>query len=425
MEQKSVNSEACVGLIYNDMMTKHEPPSKSKHNEIPARITKIWERLEEILDRCSVTKQVHGDDDVLALVHTQKHIKYIESVNSNTCRTKKFKEEFGEDMYFNEYSASSAKMAAHCAVKAADQVACGEVKSAFAVVRPPGHHATRDESMGFCLFNNVAIAASYLLKKRGNKVKKILIVDWDVHHGNGTQEVFYEDDRVLFFSVHRYEPGSYPLSDAGSYRMRGKGRGLGFNINVPLEEKGAGNADYLAIWDHILIPVARKYEPDVVIVSSGFDAATGDPIGDCRVTSKGFGVLLSKLKEFAEGRIVMVLEGGYNVKYIPECALACVKELLKSQKYNISPKDVPLESTILMIKMVREALCEYWPVLGEIVPALQKISPMMISSRSHMRDISEVEEEIMQQTQKLASLAISLGKEKSAAESSDATEKEK
>ncbi|KAK1405207.1 Histone deacetylase [Heracleum sosnowskyi] len=133
----------------------------------------------------------------------------------------------------------------------------------------------------------------------------------------------------------RYEHGFYPHSDDRSFEKIGKGRGLGFNINVPLPGKGADNADYLVVWEHILIPVARKYKPNLVIISADFDAATDDPLGGFRINSKDFGHLLSKLKEFAEGKILMVLEGGYNVKYIPDCALACVEELLKDPK--ISP----------------------------------------------------------------------------------------
>ncbi|KAK1405206.1 hypothetical protein POM88_004815 [Heracleum sosnowskyi] len=143
-------------------------------------------------------------------------------------------------------------------------------------------------------------------------IKRILIVDCDVHHGNGTQEVFYDDDSVSFFSVHRYEPGFYPHSDDGSFEKIGKGRGLGFNINVPFPGKSAGNADYLAVWEHILIPVAWKYKPNLVI-----------------------------LKELAGGKILVVLEGGYNVNYIPDCVLACVEELLEDPKVHQTFKRCP------------------------------------------------------------------------------------
>ncbi|XP_057802035.1 histone deacetylase 18-like isoform X2 [Salvia miltiorrhiza] len=222
--------------------------------------------------------------------------------------------------------------------------------------------------MGFCLYNNVAIAASYLLNERQELgINKILIVDWDVHHGNGTQNMFYKDPRVLVFSVHRHDFGTfYPSGNGGSYIMTGEGEGAGHNINVPWEHGQCGDADYLAVWDHILIPVAKEFKPDIIIISAGFDAAKGDPLGECCVSPNGYSVMLHKLMEFAGGKIVMALEGGYNLNSTASSALACVEALLHNKPPNVVSEARPFASTWRVIQQVCGVLRPYWPVLARI-----------------------------------------------------------
>ncbi|KAG2305569.1 hypothetical protein Bca52824_034220 [Brassica carinata] len=207
-------------------------------------------------------------------------------------------------IYLNGSSSEAAYLSAGSVVEVAEKVAKGELDRGFTIVRPPGHHAEEDEAMGFCLFNNVAVAASYLLNERPELgIRRILIADWDVHHGNGTQKMFWKDPHVLVFSAHRHGGGSfYPTGDDGDYDKVGEGPG-----------EGKMYADYLAVWDHILIPVTKEFKPDIILLSAGFDAATGDPLGSCLVTPYGYSVMLKKLMEFAQGKIVMALEGGYNL----------------------------------------------------------------------------------------------------------------
>ncbi len=209
---------------------------------------------------------------------------------------------------------------------AIDAVMGGEIRNAFCAVRPPGHHALKDRAMGFCLFNNVAIAARHIQK--GHKLAKVLIVDWDVHHGNGTQAAFYEDPTVFYFSVHQspFYPGT------GSAEEKGRGKGLGFTCNVPLPA-GCGDAEYRRAFEEKLKPAAAGFEPDFVLVSAGFDAAQGDLLGRMKVTPSGYAELTRRVKaiaaRFSRNRLVSVLEGGYNLQALAASAEAHVRELME------------------------------------------------------------------------------------------------
>ncbi|KAI7985344.1 Histone deacetylase 5 [Camellia lanceoleosa] len=244
--------------------------------------------------------------------------------------------------------------------------------------------------MGFCLYNNVAVATSFLLNERQELgINKVLIVDWDVHHGNGTQKMFWKDPRVLFFSVHRHEFGSfYPASDDGSHIMVGEGPGAGYNINVPWENGRCGDADYLAVWDHVLIPIAKEFRPDIIIISAGFDAAIGDPLGGCCVTPCGYAILLKKLMEFAQGKIVMALEGGYNLDSLANSVLACVEVLLEDKPIIGLSEAYPFQSTWRVIQSVREELCTFWSILkGELPKKLTSRKTPLIQISSSDSDV--------------------------------------
>ncbi|XP_028797957.1 histone deacetylase 5 isoform X2 [Neltuma alba] len=367
-----------VGLLYDERMCKHYTPDNDYHPENPDRIRAIWKKLQNagIPERCVVLDAKEAEDRYLLSVHSKNHVKLIKKISSKQFNSRRNRIASKlSSIYFNEGSSEAAYLAAGSVVEVVEKVAKGELNSAVAIVRPPGHHAEHDEAMGFCLFNNVAVASSYLLDERPELgVKKILIVDWDVHHGNGTQKTFWNDSRVLFFSVHRHEFGSfYPANDDGFYTMIGEGPGAGFNVNVPWENGRCGDADYLAVWDHILVPVAKEFNPDIIIVSAGFDAAVGDPLGGCRVTPYGYSVMLEKLMNFAQG---------------------------SSEAY-------PFESTWHVIQAVRQQLSPFWPTLASKLPEtlICQIAPpphtLISSSESETEDdkgpkISENLEELLQ-----------------------------
>ena len=220
-----------------------------------------------------------------------------------------------------------AKLSTGGVLRIADAVVTGTVKNAFAMVRPPGHHATQNRSMGFCLFNNIAIAARYLQREHG--VGKVAIVDWDVHHGNGTQDIFYEDETVFFFSIH--QSPLYPGTGSSYERGNGKSRGTTLNIPVPA---GSGDDEYAAVFTDVLIPALKDFSPEVILISAGFDAHYLDPLAGTELTADGFSTLTDLILELAEetasGRVVSALEGGYSLEGVSESVVAHVERLAKN-----------------------------------------------------------------------------------------------
>jgi acetoin utilization deacetylase AcuC-like enzyme len=209
-------------------------------------------------------------------------------------------------------------------LQALDAVINGSVVNAFCLVRPPGHRATAERGMGFCIFNNVALAARYAQKKYN--IRKVLIVDWDLHHGNGTQEIFYDDDTVFCFSTHQY-----PLySGTGAAEETGRGQGLGFNLNCPVPP-GAGRKEILEAFEEKLVPAMRSFQPNLVLVSAGFDARLGDPLGKLALTDQDFadltGIVLAIAHKYAHDRLVSVLEGGYELEGLGQAVAAHIRKL--------------------------------------------------------------------------------------------------
>ena len=228
------------------------------------------------------------------------------------------------DTHTSPKSYEAAKLAVGGLLESIDGVMNGEIDNSFAFVRPPGHHAESDRGMGFCLFNNVAVGARYAIEKYS--LERILIVDWDLHHGNGTQNAFYNDPKVLYFSTHQfpYYPGT------GSFHETGAGDGKGFTVNVPLSG-GQGDGDYARIFERILKPICLQLQPRFILVSAGFDIYFRDPLGAMKITPKGFARLTKILLEIAdrncEGKIAFVLEGGYHLEGLKESVKAVLKEL--------------------------------------------------------------------------------------------------
>jgi acetoin utilization deacetylase AcuC-like enzyme len=260
----------------------------------------------------------HASTDELLLCHGADYVTMVE-------RTKSLEHaDFDPDTHTSTDTWETATLAVGGVLTAVDAVFDGEAQNAFAVVRPPGHHALPERAMGFCFFNNVAIAAAYLVRVRG--LQRVLILDWDVHHGNGTQEIFYESPQVLYMSTHQFPfyPGTGRLDEIGA------GAGTGFTVNVPLPAM-FGDNEYLRVFDDLLMPIARQFNPEFILISSGFDCHYRDPLGGMRVTEGGFVAMTHRLKRLAaeccSGKIVAALEGGYDLRALADSGRAVLEEL--------------------------------------------------------------------------------------------------
>ena len=270
------------------------------------------------------------------------------------------------DVPFSRGTEKAARVAAGSSIEATQWVVEGKVTNAVALVRPPGHHADRCHCTGFCYYNNVACAAKAALQMGAQRV---MILDWDVHHGNGIADVFYADPRVLYVSIHRLEPGYYP--ETGEPDEVGAGAGQGFNVNVGLRGKGMGNVDYLAIFERIVQPLGREFAPDIVLVAAGFDCARGDPLGEMNVTPPGFAHMVARLQLHVSRRIVVVLEGGYD----PANIAKGLQQVLVALQLHALPKiRAATESSFLVVEeATRAAIREttlahrpYWASLRDL-----------------------------------------------------------
>ena len=292
-----------VALVTNPNHRNHNQPG---HPEHPERVDFTLEYLGKIglLPMLERMQAVPVEKERLHAVHGGRYIEHVREIDASGGG------QLGSDTYIAPGSYDAALTAAGGLVSLIEAIATGSVDRGFALVRPPGHHALRDAGMGFCIFNNVAIAAKAALEEMG--LQRVLIVDWDVHHGNGTQNIFYSENRVLYFSTHQYP--YYPGS--GHWREIGSGRGEGYTLNVPLPE-GVGDAGFRQVWQDILWPAAEAFKPDLVLVSAGYDAHWADPLAGLTLSLEGYSFLARQTvriaEAFAKGRIAVTLEGGYHL----------------------------------------------------------------------------------------------------------------
>jgi acetoin utilization deacetylase AcuC-like enzyme len=309
-----------TGLVADSRVTNHNPGSG--HPEQPARYATIIDRLQDtgVLSELMRIDARSATDDDLALVHTRDYIALVEREVAQGRRQLST-----GDTDLSLYSLESARLAAGSVVAATDAVFSGQVQNAFCVVRPPGHHASAVVGMGFCLFNNVAIGARYAQTRYG--AERILIADWDVHHGNGTQDIFYRDGSVLFFSTHQspWYPGTGVASE------RGEGQGAGKTINCPFPA-GTSAPEILGAFQAILLPAAREFHPDCIFLSAGFDSRIDDPLGQFLLSDDDFAHLTRLMTDLAaelcSARMISVLEGGYNLNGLALAAEAHVRALM-------------------------------------------------------------------------------------------------
>jgi acetoin utilization deacetylase AcuC-like enzyme len=306
-----------TALLLDDYLTRHV--TELGHPECPERLVAIRKALESFTDVVLLPSR-RADLAEVSLCH---RLPYIEGVLSLIAAGET--ELAGGDVSVCPESGEVALHAVGGVIDAVDAVLSARAKNAFCAVRPPGHHARPAAAMGFCLFNNVAIATRYAQRKHA--VQRVAIVDWDVHHGNGTQEIFYSDGSVLFFSTHQWPwyPGT------GHTTETGEGQGLGLTINCPLPA-GSGREEVMKAFRRQLLPALNKYQPELLIISAGFDSRAGDPLGQFLLTDQDFADLTDLLLDFAagvcEGRLVSVLEGGYNLDGLRKAVTSHVARLV-------------------------------------------------------------------------------------------------
>jgi len=296
-------------VFYDPAMLRHEPPDD--HPESAKRLDAVMatvRRLERE-GRLSVTAPKPATDDDILLVHSADYVKKVRAEIAAGRRTLST-----GDTELSPGSLGAALAAAGTVVSAVDAVMAGRTRTAFCAVRPPGHHASQGRGMGFCVFNNIAVGARHARRRHG--VDRILIADWDVHHGNGTQEVFWSDGAVLFFDVHQHP--WYPGTGSADEKGDGKGRGLIVNNPFPA---GSGRQEVLGVFRDVLVPLADRFKPQLVMISAGFDSRAGDPLGRFTLSDQDFAdltdVVLGIARQHAGGRIVSVLEGGYSLEGLP------------------------------------------------------------------------------------------------------------
>jgi acetoin utilization deacetylase AcuC-like enzyme len=285
-------------------------------------------------------------------IHSRAYVQFLEGTSGGEPVT------MDPDTSTSPATYATALLAAGGGIEAVDAIMDGKVRNAFALVRPPGHHAEPSRAMGFCFFNNTAIAAEHLIRVRG--LRRILIVDWDIHHGNGTQDAFYSRNDVLYFSTH--QTPLYP--GTGGIQEIGEGPGKGFNLNISLGP-GKDEEDFLWIFQNVLLPVAARFKPEFILVSAGFDIALGDPLGRMSVGRAGFGWLAAELLKAAEatagGRLALFLEGGYDLQTLKEGVLDVLLRLAGVE--TAPPPQARLsEPLALEIRPAMAVVKKYWAV---------------------------------------------------------------
>jgi len=311
-----------VGLIYDPIYLEHDTGT---HVENAQRLASTMSLIKErgLKDKLILLPPRPASIEEISLVHARGYISHVES------QAKEGGGWLDADTVISPASYQVALYAAGGVLKAIEAVIAGDVDSAFALVRPPGHHATCWQAMGFCLFNNVAIATKFALANFN--LNRILIVDFDVHHGNGTQEAFYTDSHVLYFSTHQYP--FYPGS--GSSNEIGAGKGEGTTVNVPLLA-GCGDDEYLQVFSEILSPVAERFQPQLILVSAGYDIHWADDLAQMQVSVTGIARMVEIIKKLADkfclGRLIFSLEGGYHPQALPSSMTATLDVLLGNRQ---------------------------------------------------------------------------------------------
>lgn len=405
-----------TGCCYDDRMKLHANADfgpNPHHPEDPSRIEYIMKifkqaglvytgtdaELVNIIRTCP-TKFMwriparEATREEICVVHHPKHYSWVENLSRTPThelrRLTKVMDQGRDSLYVGSMTFEASLVSAGGAIETCKSVVVGSVKNAFAIIRPPGHHAEFDAPMGFCLFNNVPIAAKICQADYPDLCRKILILDWDVHHGNGIQNMFYEDPNILYISVHVYEDGSFypgkpdnPNTPDGGLEHCGSGPGLGRNVNIGWHEQGMGDGEYMAAFQKIIMPIAQEFNPDLVIISAGFDAADGDELGGCFVTPTCYAQMTHMLMSLAGGKVAVCLEGGYNLEAISQSALAVAKTLMGEPPPKLQLPKLNKGAAKVLAK-VQAYQAPYWECMR---PGIVDVQDMQAQGSTRLHDI--------------------------------------
>ncbi|XP_031739877.1 histone deacetylase 15 isoform X5 [Cucumis sativus] len=369
------NSSTAIGfdermLLHSEVEMKSHP-----HPERPDRLRAIAASLATagiFPGKCYPIPAREITKEELEMVHSLENIQAVE-VTSNVISCY-----FTPDTYANKHSAQAARLAAGLCADLASEIVSGRAKNGFALVRPPGHHAGVKQAMGFCLHNNAAVSA---LAAQAAGAKKVLIVDWDVHHGNGTQEIFEQNKSVLYISLHRHEFGRF-YPGTGAADEVGTMGAEGYCVNVPWSRSGVGDNDYIFAFKQVVLPIASAFAPDLTIISAGFDAARGDPLGMCDVTPTGYAQMTHLLNTVSGGKLLVILEGGYNLRSISSSATAVIKVLLGESPECDLDDHLPSSAGMKTVLDVLAIQKNFWPVLESSFSKLQSMLEIFATERN-------------------------------------------
>jgi acetoin utilization deacetylase AcuC-like enzyme len=341
-----------VGIVKDDIYLQHI--TDDFHPESPRRLARMYGMLKAIPDQTGLAyiSPRMATHEEIGLIHDASYIQAVLDTRGKVQRR------LDPDTVTSARSYDAACAAVGGVLDLADQLMGGDVDNGIALVRPPGHHAESGRSMGFCIFNNIAIGARYVQRHHG--VKRVLVVDFDLHHGNGTQHSFYDDPSVLYISTHQYP--FYP--GTGWYDEVGEGDGKGYTINIPMTP-GMDDMDYYRVFDDVIRPASRLFRPEVVLVSAGYDIHKNDPMGSMEVTERGFARMTRSLMDIAEeqcdGKLLLALEGGYDIVALTESVKATILELRRTPLYVSGIEtDRPNSAITDTISRVKEAHKPFW-----------------------------------------------------------------
>ncbi|XP_018432222.1 PREDICTED: histone deacetylase 10 [Nanorana parkeri] len=352
-----------TALVYDEEMTSYKLLWDNAECAIenPERISISYKSLQHygLVERCLQLPVREATEEEITIIHSPEYLEVVKSTQTMDVEELRKTSEKYIAAFFHPNSYRCAKLSLGGTLQLVDAVMSGDVRNGLALIRPPGHHSQPSESNGFCVFNNVAVAAKYAKTKYN--LQRILIVDWDIHHGQGIQNIFEDDPSVLYFSWHRYEHGSFwPNLRESDYDFIGKGKGTGYNINLPWNQTGMSNGDYIAAFFHVLLPLAFEFNPDLVLVSAGYDSGIGDPEGCMHATPECFSHLTHLLMHVGNGKLCVVLEGGYHLRSLAESVSMTVKTLLGDPLPRLSGEMAPCFSALESIQNTRHVHAPYW-----------------------------------------------------------------